>query len=1083
MGRPKKTLVFAILLLTYSTCFGAAYSGSGAGTEVSPYIINTYAQLLEFGQPGYGCDANLTSYWKLGADVNALASSTLDGGTGWRPVGTSATPFTGGFDGDCCTIDHITIARGTTDYVGFFGKITGDDIKNLGLLNVVIHGKDYTGGLVGYDALGASNTISKCWTTGSVSGEVRTGGLVGYEYVAAIITNCYSQCSVTGTNRIGGFAGMQFTTINCYSTGAVTGDSNLGGFSGVKSVGNISNCFWDTQTSGQATSAGGTGKTTANMKKQATFVSWDFTNLWGIVENSTYPYFITAATVCTVPNIVDTVQADANAAILGAGFVIGTITTAYRTVENDIVDGNIMSQDPSTGVKTCGSDVNYVVSLGGPAVPDIVGETKTDANAIIAADANFYLGDITTAYSNSVASGVVISQDPAAGTTTGYSGDQIDYVASLGKPAVPDIVNHSKTDANSHITGVDSLVVGTITVACCNNVTSGLVISSNPVATTLVDIGSAVDYVVSTGRPTVPDVVNQTEANAIILINAVSYISYGTHTHAYSGSIVSGNVISQSSVGVQNCGTVVNLVISTGTTYRYLTASSGANGTVTTPGIGTYPYNDGSSAYIVATPGEARHFTIWTGTAATAGKITNVYDYNTYVLMDADYTVIANFYTNPGTLIIAAGTTDCACVGSCNGGVVTTPGLGLFGYITGASATLLAVPSAHYHFVNWTDADVGPNLGLPSLDVNDANAASTNITMDANYSLLANFTVDTNSLVISAAGGGTITTPSGGEGTYSYKYSCDANIIALAGTNSTFSNWTGTAVTAGKVDDVNAIHTHVLMDNNYTVIANFDVNDPNIPIAHWPLDDNADTNVVVDIQGYANGILHGTNDYTSAHHVAGKVGTGAFDFNGVTDYVDVSNTITALANLTKGTISLWVNPIILVAGLDQSYVVITDNNNLTFLRMYFYRDEETPTYVILMMNFYVDNGEKWNFIGDALPSSFFNVWNHFVLVHNGTRPYLYINGQEESHDWFFSVDSTKWFKALFTDATAKANIVSLGGTPSLASVFFSGSLDDVIIYAKALSAAEVWDLYCDGCPECAGCLKKNHGWLGEWLGK
>jgi hypothetical protein len=43
-------------------------------------------------------------------------------------------------------------------------------------------------------------------------------------------------------------------------------------------------------TSGQETSVGGEGKTTAQMKQRATFVDWDFANVWDIAENQTYPF-------------------------------------------------------------------------------------------------------------------------------------------------------------------------------------------------------------------------------------------------------------------------------------------------------------------------------------------------------------------------------------------------------------------------------------------------------------------------------------------------------------------------------------------------------------------------------------------------------------------------------------------------------------------------------------------------------------------------------------------------------------------------------------------------------------------------
>jgi hypothetical protein len=82
----------------------------------------------------------------------------------------------------------------------------------------------------------------------------------------------------------------------------VTGSTNVGGLVG-KYAGTVTNSFWDTQTSGQATSPAGTGKTTAEMKDFDTFndVGWDITTvadsstrdtgcIWNIVDNVTYPF-------------------------------------------------------------------------------------------------------------------------------------------------------------------------------------------------------------------------------------------------------------------------------------------------------------------------------------------------------------------------------------------------------------------------------------------------------------------------------------------------------------------------------------------------------------------------------------------------------------------------------------------------------------------------------------------------------------------------------------------------------------------------------------------------------------------------
>jgi hypothetical protein len=64
----------------------------------------------------------------------------------------------------------------------------------------------------------------------------------------------------------------------------------------------VRNSFWDIETSGQSTSAGGTGKTTAEMKNLATFAGavWDIVAVdhgetnpaytWNIVDGETYPF-------------------------------------------------------------------------------------------------------------------------------------------------------------------------------------------------------------------------------------------------------------------------------------------------------------------------------------------------------------------------------------------------------------------------------------------------------------------------------------------------------------------------------------------------------------------------------------------------------------------------------------------------------------------------------------------------------------------------------------------------------------------------------------------------------------------------
>ena len=69
-------------------------------------------------------------------------------------------------------------------------------------------------------------------------------------------------------------------------------------------------------------------------------------------------------------------------------------------------------------------------------------------------------------------------------------------------------------------------------------------------------------------------------------------------------------------------------------------------------------------------------------------------------------------------------------INSTEGGLVITPGEGAFNYTAGTVVDLVASPDAGYRFVEWAgDVDT----------ISDVDAASTNITMNGNYSITANF--------------------------------------------------------------------------------------------------------------------------------------------------------------------------------------------------------------------------------------------------------------------------------------------------------------------------------------------------------
>ncbi|TXB63453.1 T9SS type A sorting domain-containing protein [Phaeodactylibacter luteus] len=285
--------------------------GGGNGTSGSPYEIHTATHLIELSNNSGDWDKHFiqTANIDFGADETAVDwdnDGNPDGASpaGFSPIGNSSTTkFTGSYDGNEKTISNLFINRAVVNGIALFGytELSGVGISDLGLLNADITGFAFVGAIVGDLSPDATAGVSGCYSTGSVDGASSIGGVVGSAGssfgTGSIIENCYSRCSVNGSTRLGGLVGtlyIGYTISNCYSTGAVTvtgiGD-NVGGLLGLSFGGTITNSFWDTQTSGQATSAGGTGKTTAEMKTATTFTDAGWSTPWYLdaTENNGYP--------------------------------------------------------------------------------------------------------------------------------------------------------------------------------------------------------------------------------------------------------------------------------------------------------------------------------------------------------------------------------------------------------------------------------------------------------------------------------------------------------------------------------------------------------------------------------------------------------------------------------------------------------------------------------------------------------------------------------------------------------------------------------------------------------------------------
>ena len=225
------------------------------------------------------------------------------------------------------------------------------------------------------------------------------------------------------------------------------------------------------------------------------------------------------------------------------------------------------------------------------------------------------------------------------------------------------------------------------------------------------------------------------------------------------------------------------------------TANPSAGGSVT--GGGSFNY--GASCTLTATTNEGYTFTNWTEN----GNVVSTNSNYTFTV-NANRTLVANFTLNSYTITATANPSA--------GGTVTGGG----SYNHGASCTLTATANQGYTFTNWTE---------------NGNVVSTNanytFTVNANRTLVANFTANTYTINVSAnpSNGGTVS----GSGTYTYGQSC--TVVATANTGFTFTNWTEN----GNLVSTNANFTFTVTGNR-NLVANFSTNAHTITAIAEPSD-------------------------------------------------------------------------------------------------------------------------------------------------------------------------------------------------------------------------------------------------------
>lgn len=335
-------------------CAAASESSlQGAGTEQDPYLFCLPAQLALFGTGSYG----LAAAYAVGQDLDvaALPQSSLGDGTGalagsldgrerhidhmnatllsqiavggevrnlylsgelasGKPRGLLAT-----FNDGAVRNVHAAGTFSLADHAGVLVGYNAGAVEGCSASGTISMALNHVGGLVGQN----TGTISQSWSNVAVTAGNRVGGLVGNLTSPGSIRESYALGPVSGAFAVGGLVGTSFggevrdslaraqlvsgpkagglvglvagdtTLTRCYSASMLAGADGrglVGSFAEGFSLTATSSYFLDT-----ASDTVGTALSPQAMQSEASFVGWDFVNVWSFEPTlSIFPSLVRA---------------------------------------------------------------------------------------------------------------------------------------------------------------------------------------------------------------------------------------------------------------------------------------------------------------------------------------------------------------------------------------------------------------------------------------------------------------------------------------------------------------------------------------------------------------------------------------------------------------------------------------------------------------------------------------------------------------------------------------------------------------------------------------------------------------------
>ncbi|OGI70512.1 hypothetical protein A3A09_00675 [Candidatus Nomurabacteria bacterium RIFCSPLOWO2_01_FULL_42_20] len=353
---------------------------------------------------------------------------------GIRQVGSAVGNLFGSSSATNVHAENVTVTSTQGQSGGLFGRVQdGSVVDRSSSRNATAFGT-VGGQVAAFVGNCLRSTIRNSYTTGGIIITTAAGGGFTGGDSGCLIENTYAVASVTSSGSGGHSAFVQFFSgavgiaRNSWAATAFSGSTRYGFARKGSSPDCDTGTFWDADVSGPTTAGCGTGKTTAQMTTQSTFVGYDFASTWKIVPHPTtglpsYPCLQWQANATCVWPAIPSDTTPPTVAIVSPtadDILTSTTVTVTGTASDDVgvtgvtVNGVNATTSDNFANWTATVSVTLPANVGDPALnftataTDAANNSASDTklvdndgiDAVVDTDDNFYSNTFTDGVTN-----------------------------------------------------------------------------------------------------------------------------------------------------------------------------------------------------------------------------------------------------------------------------------------------------------------------------------------------------------------------------------------------------------------------------------------------------------------------------------------------------------------------------------------------------------------------------------------------------------------------------------------------------------------------------------------------------------